>query len=142
MATASLLAGVTSALIPIPPSAPLAIVFVILRSCTNVVGLRSAFVASMFLPAERTAFMGLANVVRTSSQSIGPVITGALAESHKFWVAFVLSGSMWAAYGVGILVLFTGHKSREERHGENDESRGRDDRESPAGTQRQDGTSA
>ena len=142
MAIANLLAGVTSALIPIPPSAPLATVFVILRACTNVAGLRSAFVASMFLPAERTAFIGLANVVRTSSQSIGPVITGALAESRKFWVSFVLSGSMCAAYGVGILVLFTGHESSEERHGDDDVSRGIDDRERPAGTQRQDGTTA
>ena len=75
----------------------------------------------MFLPEERTAFMGITNVVRTSSQSIGPIITGALGETRMFWVAFVLSGSMYAAYCVGILILFTGHKPKEERDEENDE---------------------
>ena len=129
MAIASILAGVTNALIPVPPSAILAIALLILRSCTNVVGLRSAFVASMFLPAERTAFMGITNVARTSSQSVGPIITGALAESRLFWLAFVLSGSMSAVYGIGILVLFAGHKSREERHNENCESGESDDDE-------------
>ena len=82
----------------------------------------------MFLPEERTAFIGITNVVRTSSQSIGPIITGALGESRIFWVAFILSGSMYAAYGVGLFFLFTGHKPREERYEENDESHGRETR--------------
>lgn len=80
--------------------------------------------------------MGITNVARTYSQSIGPIVTGALGESRMFWVTFVLSGSMCAAYGVGTLVLFTGHQPREERQKENDEGRGRDEIE--AGRQRQD----
>ncbi|KAF6241713.1 hypothetical protein HO173_000424 [Letharia columbiana] len=141
MTIASLLRGVTSALIPISPSATLAIVFLILQSCTRVIGLRTAFVASMFPPAERTAFMGITNVARTYSQSIGTIVTGALGESRMFWVTFVLSGSMYAAYGVGTLVLFTGRKPGEGRQDEHDEE-GRGEEDSEAGRQRQDRSSA
>ena len=142
MAIASLLAGVSSALIPIPTSAPLAAVFLTLRSCTNLGGLRTALVATVFLPEERTAFMGITNVVRTTSQSIGPIITGSLGDTRMFWVAFVVSGSMYAAYGVGILVLFTGHKPKEERDEENDEGHEREQNPSDGEAQRQYGSSA
>ena len=95
----------------------------------------------MFLPAERTVVMGTTNVARTCSQSTGPTVTGALGESRMFWVTFVLSGSMCAAYGVGTLVLFTGHKPREESQEEHDEE-GRGEEDSEAGRQRQDRSSA
>ncbi|CAF9936287.1 MAG: hypothetical protein HETSPECPRED_010291 [Heterodermia speciosa] len=115
MALANLFHGATLVLIPIPQSAPVAILFFMLKGCANVIGLRAAFIASMYLPEERTAFMGITNVVRTASESLGPLVTGALAGAHLFWVAFLLSGVMMASYGLGILVLFGNGKSREER---------------------------
>lgn len=115
MAFANLFHGATLVLIPIPESAPLAILFFMLKGCANVIGLRAAFIASMYLPEERTAFMGITNVVRTASESLGPLVTGAVAGAKLFWVAFLLSGVMMASYGVGILVLFGNDKSREER---------------------------
>ena len=115
MAFANLFHGATLILIPIPESAAVAILFFMLKGFGNVIGLRAAFIASMYLPEERTAFMGITNVVRTASESLGPLVTGAVAGANLFWVAFLLSGIMMASYGVGILVLFGNGKSREER---------------------------
>lgn len=112
--------AVMLALIPIPNSVYGAMTFLILRSCTQSMDSapRSAFLAAVVLPAERTAVMGIINVVKTSSQSLGPVITGALSGAHLFWVAFVVAGSMKACYDLGILAVFKNHKTHGERQEE------------------------
>lgn len=79
---------------------------------------RSAFTAAIVLPNERTAVMGFFNVVKTSAQSMGPLITGVLAEHKLFWVAFVAAGSLKATYDLGMLAVFAGHKTHEERAAE------------------------
>ena len=79
---------------------------------------RSAFLAAVLLPNERTAVMGFINVVKTFAQSLGPFITGLLAGRKLFWVAFLLAGSMKAAYDLGMLAVFAGHKTHEERAAE------------------------
>jgi MFS family permease len=76
---------------------------------------RSAFLAAVVLPNERTAVMGTINVVKTSSQSLGPLITGILATKNLFWVAFLMAGSLKAIYDLGMLAIFVGHRTREER---------------------------
>lgn len=73
--------------------------------------------------------MGTVNVVKTLSQSLGPLVTGLLAGRNLFWVAFLVAGSLKATYDVGLLLLFAGHKTREEsaaavEEGEESESRG------------------
>lgn len=79
---------------------------------------RSAFLAAVVLPNERTAVMGFINVVKTSAQSLGPFITGLLAGHKLFWVAFVAAGSLKATYDLGMLAVFAGHKTHEERAAE------------------------
>lgn len=105
------------ALIPIPSSLPIATLFLILRSCTQSMDVapRSAFLAAVVLPHERTAVMGIINVVKTASQSLGPFITGVLAGKGLFWVAFVAAGSLKATYDLGMLAVFRGHKTHDER---------------------------
>lgn len=105
------------ALIPVPSSASVAILFLILRSCTQSMDVapRSAFLAAVVLPHERTAVMGMVNVAKTLGQSFGPLITGILAGKNMFWVAFVAAGSVKAAYDLGILAVFSGHKTHDER---------------------------
>jgi MFS family permease len=71
---------------------------------------RSAFLAAIVLPQERTAILGVVNVVKTLAQSLGPFITGILAQSSLFWVSFVCAGSLKATYDLGILVLFKNHE--------------------------------
>ena len=81
---------------------------------------RSAFLSAVVLPNERTAVMGTLNVVKTASQSLGPSITGLLAGKNLFWVAFLTAGSLKAAYDIGMLLTFVGHKTREEEALENE----------------------
>jgi hypothetical protein len=76
---------------------------------------RSAFLAAVILPNERTASMGLINVVKTCSQTLGPLITGILANKGMFWIVFILAGSLKATYDLGVLAIFAGHKTQEER---------------------------
>ncbi|KAE8440675.1 hypothetical protein EG329_006827 [Mollisiaceae sp. DMI_Dod_QoI] len=105
------------ALIPIPNSLPFAMMFLILRSCTQSMDVapRSAFLAAVVLPHERTAVMGLINVVKTSAQSLGPTITGILADKNLVWIAFVAAGTLKATYDLGMLAVFAGHKTHDER---------------------------
>ena len=105
------------ALIPLPSSVGLAVTFLILRSSTQSMDQapRQAFLAAAVLPTERTAVMGIVNVVKTLSQSVGPVLTGWLAGMGKFWIAFVLAGAMKASYDLGMLKLFVGYRTQEER---------------------------
>ena len=107
-------------LIPIPSSLPWAMAFLVLRSCTQSMDVapRSAFLAAVVLPGERTAVMGLINVVKTSAQSLGPFITGLLANNNLWWVAFVMAGSLKATYDLGMLAVFAGHKTHEDREEE------------------------
>lgn len=120
--------AVCLALIAIPSTLPFAMLFLILRSCTQSMDVapRSAFLSAVVLPSERTAVMGIINVVKTSSQSLGPLITGVLASKNLFWVAFLAAGSLKAAYDLGILAVFVGHKPREEQEqeGERDHQSG------------------
>src|ERR1700753_490317 len=107
------------ALIPIPSTLPGALTFLIGRACTQVMDVapRSAFLAAIVLPNERTAVMGTINVVKTCAQSLGPVITGVLGTRNHFWVAFVAAGTLKATYDLGLLALFA-EREREKRREE------------------------
>lgn len=109
--------AVCLALIPLPSSVGLAMTFLIMRSSTQSMDQapRQAFLAAAVLPAERTAVMGVVNVVKTLSQSVGPVVTGWLAGLGKFWIAFLVAGAMKASYDLGMLRMFLGYQTQEER---------------------------
>ena len=115
------------ALIPLPSNVGLAMTFLILRSCMAHMDQapRQAFLAAAVLPNERTAVMGVVNVVKTLSQSAGPVATGWLAGIQKFWIAFLIAGGMKASYDLTMLKMFVGYKFREEQQREDEESTNR-----------------
>lgn len=52
--------------------------------------------------------MGVVNILKILSQSAGPFVTGLLAGRDHFWVAFVVAGSVKAAYDVMLLIFFGG----------------------------------
>lgn len=108
------------ALIPLPSQAWLAIIFLALRSSLSKMDQapRQAFLSAAVLPSERTAVMGVVNVVKTLSQSGGPVVTGWLAGIGKFWIAFLIAGAMKVTYDLTMLKMFLGVKSREEEQEE------------------------
>lgn len=82
---------------------------------------RQAFLAAAVLPAERTAVMGVVNVVKTLSQSAGPLGTGWLAGRGMFSVAFLVAGGLKAGYDLAMLRLFLGVRPREEEGREDEE---------------------
>lgn len=67
---------------------------------------RSAFLSKVVQAEERTAVMGIVNVVKTLSQSGGPTFTGMLAGEDRFWIAFVVAGTLKASYDLGMLAMF------------------------------------
>ncbi|KAI9719850.1 MAG: hypothetical protein M1828_006071 [Chrysothrix sp. TS-e1954] len=107
------------ALIPLPKHAAISVVFLVLRSCTSNMDTapRQAFTAAAVLSSERTAVMGIINVVRTLAQSGAPSLTGWLVQTGRFWIVFVLAGAMKAGYDVGMLLAFVNFPSREEQQG-------------------------
>lgn len=67
---------------------------------------RSAFVAAVFLPEERTAVMGTINLVKTLGQAGGPLLTGYFIQQKKWWVTFVVAASLKVVYDLGLLFMF------------------------------------
>ncbi|KAF7906382.1 hypothetical protein EAF00_000661 [Botryotinia globosa] len=103
--------------LPVPSSLLFAIIFLILRHSTSPMdGVpRAAFIAAVVHSHERTAVMGLLNVVKTSAQSLGPVITGVLAGQNIFCVVFVSAGILKAFYYLGLLAIFAGHQTHDDK---------------------------
>ncbi|KAF1844739.1 para-aminobenzoate synthase [Cucurbitaria berberidis CBS 394.84] len=98
------------ALLPVPSGLALTICLLVGRSVLNSMDQapRSAFLSIVVLPEERTAVMGVVNILKTLAQSSGPSITGVLAGHGRFWVAFVVAGSLKAAYDLMLLAFFGG----------------------------------
>ena len=67
---------------------------------------RSAFLAAVVLPTERTAIIGATNIVKTASNSLGPLVTGLLGANDLFWLSFVIAGGVKVLYNLGLLVAF------------------------------------
>lgn len=67
---------------------------------------RAALIAAVVKPEERTAVMGITSTLRTLANVTGPSFTGLLADSNKFWIAFVVGGALRLAYDVGLFVMF------------------------------------
>jgi MFS family permease len=104
--------AVLLALLPVPPSLVLTVIILVLRASLASMDQapRSAFLSAVVRPEERTATMGIVNTVKTMSQSSGPLITGILAENGRFWIAFVVAGSLKASYDLGMLRMFASMK--------------------------------
>lgn len=108
------------ALIPVPSLLPLALTFLVLRACSQNIDVapRSAFLAAALPSDKRTAIMGTINVVKTSAQSMGPLITGVLADRGSFGASFTLAGTLKCVYDIGILISFVGLEKGKDSEGE------------------------
>lgn len=110
-------ASITLAIISVPANVVVAMVLLVFRMSTKDMDMapRQAFITAVVLEEERTAVMGIINVVRTIMISIGPSITGVLAGSGRFWIAFVIAGCLKIVYNIIIVVLFWNHQTKEEQ---------------------------
>ncbi|KAJ6261824.1 hypothetical protein Dda_2623 [Drechslerella dactyloides] len=109
------------ALIPAFASVYPAVALIVVRSLLGSMDQapRSAFLAAVMKPKERTAVMGIVTVTKTLSQSAGPLVTGLVGGGGLLWVSFVISGGLKAGYDLSLLVMFTAlhwvGRSKEER---------------------------
>ncbi|KAK5118843.1 hypothetical protein LTR62_000052 [Meristemomyces frigidus] len=78
---------------------------------------RSAFVAAVFLPSERTAVMGTLNLVRTIAAAGGPLLTGYFHEKKMWGAVFVISAVLKIAYDCGLLAMFLNTQLPESQRG-------------------------
>jgi len=97
---------------PFPHSIQLTVALFFLRTGLNNMDQapRSAFIAAVVKPEERTAVMGITSMLRTLASTAGPSVTGILAGHHRFWIAFVAAGSLRIAYDFGLWGMFINMK--------------------------------
>ncbi|OAQ63693.1 MFS transporter [Pochonia chlamydosporia 170] len=97
-------------LFPIPKSIALSIILLYIRTGLNNMdqGPRAALIAAVVKPNERTAIMGITGTLRTLGSTVGPSLTGFLAGSDRFWIAFVIAGALRLGYDLGLFYLFVG----------------------------------
>lgn len=108
-------------LFPIPQQVTLAVVLFFIRTGLNNMDQapRAALIAAVVKPEERTAVMGITNMLRTLASTVGPSITGLLADHDRFWIAFVVAGALRICYDLGLFAMFVNmklhtHESKDE----------------------------
>ncbi|KAF2755583.1 MFS general substrate transporter [Pseudovirgaria hyperparasitica] len=124
MVATHLAAAIFLGLTPVPRSLSFTVALIFVRASLNSMDQapRSAFLAAVIKPSERTPVMGTVNVFKTLAQAAGPSLTGALAQEGRFWIAFVVAGALKVGYDVGLLVLFWGNRIGEkEKEGDSEE---------------------
>ncbi|KAI1122641.1 MFS general substrate transporter [Nemania abortiva] len=128
MALTHLPSQIFRALIGVPTNVHIALLFLVLNASMASMDTapRSAFLATIILPEERTAIMGTLNVVKTTASSLGPIVTGVLVDHNLYWVSFLLGGSLKGLYDIGILIFFT-HKEKELERRERERIREREE---------------
>jgi MFS family permease len=99
-------------LFPVPSSIFFTVALFFLRTGLNNMDQapRSAFIAAVVKPGERTAVMGLTSMLRTLAATAGPTVTGILAGNDHFWVAFVAAGALRICYDLGLFAMFVNMK--------------------------------
>jgi MFS family permease len=99
-------------LFPFPNSVALTVIFLFIRTGLNNMDQapRSAFIAAVVKPEERTAALGITTTLRTLAETTGPSITGILAGNNRFWIAFVAAGALRLAYDLGLWAMFVNMK--------------------------------
>ncbi|KAL1609250.1 hypothetical protein SLS59_001614 [Nothophoma quercina] len=101
--------SIASAFIPLPKTIGPTIGILLFRAALNSMDQapRTAFIAAVVKPEERTGAMGITSMVRTLAMSVGPSITGLLSGNNMFWIAFLATGTCRIIYDLGLWVLFS-----------------------------------
>lgn len=101
--------SIASAFIPLPKTIGPTIGILLFRAALNSMDQapRTAFIAAVVKPEERTGAMGITSMVRTLAMSVGPSITGLLSGNDMFWIAFLATGTCRIIYDLGLWVLFS-----------------------------------
>ncbi|KAJ9611317.1 hypothetical protein H2200_004501 [Cladophialophora chaetospira] len=119
-------------LFPLAPYFWITALFLLIRTGLNNMDQapRSAFIAAVVKPEERTAVMGITSMLRNLAAMCGPTVTGLLAEGDHFGVAFIAAGVCRLIYDFGLYALFVGYergKKLEDRSDNDDDEDESDD---------------
>lgn len=108
--------SVALAFLGVPHSPPIAVALLMLRASSQHMDMapRSAFLADILLPEERTMVIGVIGVVKTAVSSLGPIITGTLAERNLLWVTFIAAGILKALYDLSLLWTFRHYQTEQD----------------------------
>jgi MFS family permease len=114
--------SIASAFIPLPSSVGWTVGLMLFRASLNSMDQapRTAFIAAVVKPEERTGVMGITSMLRTLAMSVGPSITGLLSGNGTFWVAFLATGVCRIIYDLGLWVLFVNVKVTKDTGREDD----------------------
>lgn len=87
---------------------PAAMTLLLFRAATNTMDVvpRTAFLSVVVKSDERTRVMGMVNIVKTLTRSVGPVIVGRLSENGMLWVSFIIGGLLESSYDIGLFASF------------------------------------
>ncbi|GAA6055212.1 hypothetical protein JCM3770_000717 [Rhodotorula araucariae] len=90
------------------PTLPLALTFLIARSCITSMdsAVRGAFLAAVVPKESRTRFLGIVNVCKTLASTPGPSLALGLASLGGIRLVFVCMGSIKVVYDIVLLLLF------------------------------------
>ncbi|KAF1942621.1 major facilitator superfamily MFS_1 [Clathrospora elynae] len=114
--------SIASAFIPLPSTVGWTVGLLLFRAALNSMDQapRTAFIAAVVKPEERTGVMGITSMLRTLSSSVGPSITGLLSGYGTFWVAFLATGICRIIYDLGLWVLFVNVRIDKDTRSEDD----------------------
>ncbi|CZT19457.1 related to Staphylococcus multidrug resistance protein [Ramularia collo-cygni] len=95
-------------MISVPGNKYVALALFIFRIVTREVdnAPRQSFISAGVLDSERTAAMGVVNIVKTIGSCIGLYSTGIFAGCDLFWLAFIVAGALKLVYNLLIIVFF------------------------------------
>ncbi|HEY8757051.1 MAG TPA: MFS transporter [Candidatus Limnocylindria bacterium] len=111
-------------LVPLMPTAPLAVALFLMRMSISQMDVptRQSYTMAVVDPDERTATAGLTNVARTASSAFSPVVTGVAFAAGSLALPFLLAGALKIAYDGLIYVTFRGVRPPEEERVRRDHS--------------------
>ncbi|HEX6062035.1 MAG TPA: MFS transporter [Candidatus Limnocylindria bacterium] len=111
-------------LVPLMPTAPLAVALFLLRMSISQMDVptRQSYTMAVVDPDERTATAGLTNVARTAASAFSPLVTGMAFAAGSFALPFVLAGALKIAYDGLVYATFRGVRPPEEQRVRRDQS--------------------
>jgi MFS family permease len=103
-------------LVPLAPTAPLAIALYVLRMSMSQMDVptRQSYTMAVVDPEERTATAGITNVARTAASAVSPSVAGIAFSAGALGAPFFVAGALKIAYDLLIYATFRNVRPPEE----------------------------
>jgi MFS family permease len=103
-------------LVPLAPTAPLAVAALLVRTSISQMDVptRQSYLMAVVDPDERTATAGVTNVARISATALSPVLTGAAFSMAALGIPFFVSGALKVVYDLTLWRTFRDLRPPEE----------------------------